>query len=81
MNYEIICGNILRQHFWEQHKNQTFNIYTGTGSNGKSKLIELMALVLGEYKGTVPISLVTQKRNSIGGASPEVYNLIGTATQ
>ena len=83
---QVFPKDELRNYMW-QHlastllgttQNQTFNIYTGTGSNGKSKLIELMALVLGEYKGTVPISLVTQKRNSIGGASPEVYNLIGT---
>ena len=33
----------------------------------KSKLVELMSIILGEYKGTVPITLVTQKRNNIGG--------------
>ena len=59
-------------------ENQTFNIYTGTGRNGKSKLVELMALVLGDYKGTVPITLITQKRNSIGGTSSEVVQLMGT---
>lgn len=76
----------LRTYMWEHlastllgtNENQTFNIYTGSGANGKSKLVELMSLVLGEYKGTVPISLVTQKRNNIGGTSSEVYNLIGT---
>ena len=59
-------------------ENQTFNIYTGTGRNGKSKLVELMSLVLGDYKGTVPITLITQKRNSIGGTSSEVVQLMGT---
>ena len=59
------------------NENQTFNIYTGSGANGKSKLVELMSIILGEYKGTVPITLVTQKRNNIGGTSSEVYNLIG----
>ena len=58
--------------------NQTFNIYNGTGANGKSKLVDLMTLVLGEYKGTVPISLITQKRTNIGSTSSEIYNLIGT---
>ena len=37
-----------------------------------------MSVVLGEYKSTVPISLITQKRNNIGGTSSEVFNLIGT---
>ena len=79
-------SSLLRNYMWEHmastllgtNHSQTFNIYTGSGANGKSKLVELLTLVLGEYKGTVPISLVTQKRNNIGGTSSEVYNLIGT---
>ena len=59
------------------NKNQTFNVYHGSGSNGKSKLTDLMSLALGDYKGTVPISLVTDKRNSIGGTSSEVMQLKG----
>lgn len=76
----------LRNYMWDHLastligtiENQTFNIYTGTGRNGKSKLVELMSLVLGHYKGTVPITLITQKRNSIGGTSSEVVQLMGT---
>jgi len=59
------------------NQNQTFNIYTGEGRNGKSKLVELMAMTLGDYKGSVPISLITQKRGSIGGVSPEIAQLMG----
>jgi len=55
--------------------NQTFHIYTGSGANGKSVLVDLMSKVLGDYKGVVPITLVTQKRNSIGSASPEIAML------
>jgi P4 family phage/plasmid primase-like protien len=76
----------LRNYMWEHmastllgtNENQTFNIYNGSGANGKSKLVELMSIVLGDYKGTVPISLITQKRSNIGGTSSEIYNLIGT---
>lgn len=57
--------------------NQTFNVYRGSGSNGKSKLIDLMTHTLGQYKGTVPITLVTEKRNGIGGTSSEVIALKG----
>ena len=60
------------------NQNQTFNIYTGSGRNGKSKLVELMSMILGEYKGTVPITLITQKRNSIGSTSSEIVQLMGT---
>jgi phage/plasmid-associated DNA primase len=36
-----------------------------------------MSQALGEYKGTVPITLVTEKRGSIGGTSSEVIQLKG----
>ena len=58
-------------------QNQTFNLYTGVGSNGKSVLVKLLSLVLGDYKGTVPISLITQKRLGLGGTSSEVAQLRG----
>jgi len=59
------------------NKNQTFNVYHGSGSNGKSILADLMSFVLGDYKGTVPITLVTEKRNTIGGTSSEIIQLKG----
>lgn len=73
----------LRDYMWEHaascllgtNQNQTFNIYKGSGRNGKSKFVELMSLSLGGYKGTVPITLITQKRNKIGGVTPEVAQL------
>lgn len=57
--------------------NQTFNIYKGSGSNGKSILTDLMSQTLGDYKGMVPLSLITEKRGNIGGTSSEVMQLKG----
>ena len=57
--------------------NQTFHVYHGSGSNGKSLLVDLMSATLGEYKGTVPITLVTDVRGKIGGTSDEVLKLKG----
>ena len=57
--------------------NQTFNIYRGNGSNGKSKLTDLMKIGLGDYCGQVPITLVTEKRVNIGASSSEVMQLKG----
>ena len=76
----------LRSYMWNHlasclvgtNDNQTFNIYTGSGANGKSKLVDLFTKCLGDYKGTVPITLVTQKRNGIGNTSSEVVQLQGT---
>jgi P4 family phage/plasmid primase-like protien len=75
----------IRNYMWEHLAScliginypQTFNIYTGCGSNGKSKLVELMSMTLGEYKAVVPISLITSKRASIGGTSSEIAQLVG----
>ena len=60
-----------------ENKNQTFNIYHGRGSNGKSMLTDLMFLTLGEYAGSVPVTLITEKRPSIGGTSSEIMQLKG----
>jgi P4 family phage/plasmid primase-like protien len=75
----------LNKYMWEHlascligaNKNQTFNVYHGSGSNGKSILADLMSVTLGEYKGTVPITLVSEKRGLIGGTSDEVLKLKG----
>jgi P4 family phage/plasmid primase-like protien len=75
----------LNRYMWDHlaacligsNKNQTFNVYHGSGSNGKSILADLMSVTLGEYKGTVPITLVTEKRGLIGGTSDEVLKLKG----
>lgn len=60
-----------------KNHNQTFNILTGVGRNGKSALVELIGHVMGEYKATVPVSLITQKRQGIGASSSEVAQLMG----
>jgi P4 family phage/plasmid primase-like protien len=75
----------LNRYMWQHlasvlrgdNKNQTFNIYTGCGRNGKSKLVEFLGMILGDYKGTVPITLITQKRGCIGSVSPEIAQLKG----
>ena len=76
----------LREYMWQHmascligtNENQTFNIYTGSGCNGKSKLVDLLGKALGNYKATVPTTLITQTRNSIGSTSSEVVQLVGT---
>ena len=83
---ELFPDKDLLRYMWEHsasclvgtNENQTFNILTGSGRNGKSKYIELMSKGLGDYKGTVPITLITQKRNSIGSTSSEIVQLMGT---
>jgi P4 family phage/plasmid primase-like protien len=41
---------------------EKFHIFTGTGANGKSKIIELYQSAFGDYCGQFNVSLLTQKR-------------------
>ena len=56
---------------------QTFHMYIGHGQNGKSVLMDLMGMVLGNYKGDVPLSVLTDRRTKVGGLSPELVMLKG----
>ena len=75
----------LHDYIWEHlastllgtSSNQTFNMYLGIGANGKSVLTDLMKEVLGDYKGDVPLSLITDRRGKIGGLAPEIVALKG----
>ena len=75
----------LREYMWEHlastligvNKNQTFNIYTGSGSNGKSVLTDFMRLVLGDYQGVAPVTIITCGRNKSGGTNTELVTLKG----
>lgn len=59
------------------NREESFNIWTGTGGNGKSKFVELIQLALGEYACNLPVALLTQKRKSSGAASPEMARTRG----
>lgn len=76
----------LREYMWDHLSsvligtasvNQTFNNYIGVGANGKSVLTDLMSQTLGNYKVSAPISIMTQPRVKVGGASPEIAALQG----
>ena len=70
---ELFPNENLNKYMWEhmaslligKNTNQTFNIYTGTGANGKSVFVELMQKCLGDYKGysTYIISNTKKKYN------------------
>lgn len=60
-----------------KNPDEKFHVLTGTGSNGKSKLIELFKKAFGDYTGSLPISLLTQKRSASSAASPELARCRG----
>ena len=60
-----------------ENRDEGFYIWTGTGGNGKSKLIDLISMCMGQYACNMPISLLTQKRKASGAASPEMAVTLG----
>lgn len=56
---------------------ERFHIWTGSGSNGKSKVIDLFEMAMGEYCCKLPVTLLTQKRVASNAANSEVARLKG----
>jgi P4 family phage/plasmid primase-like protien len=56
---------------------QKFHILTGSGSNGKSMLMNLVSTAFGDYACKAPISLLTQQRNKSAAAAPELVRMKG----
>jgi P4 family phage/plasmid primase-like protien len=51
---------------------QCYYTLTGGGGNGKSKLVELMRLTLGDYQTSMASTVLTRKRPEAGAANPEI---------
>jgi P4 family phage/plasmid primase-like protien len=56
---------------------QRFHILTGSGSNGKSMLMNLCATAFGDYCYKANIAMFTQKRGKAGAAAPELVRMKG----
>jgi P4 family phage/plasmid primase-like protien len=56
---------------------QRFHILTGSGSNGKSMLMNLCATAFGDYCYKANIAMFTQKRGAAGAANPELVRMRG----
>ena len=51
---------------------EVMHTWTGTGSNGKTRMLNLMDMALGDYICTAPPSLLTSTRPDSGKATPEL---------
>jgi P4 family phage/plasmid primase-like protien len=58
-------------------RQEKFYIFTGSGSNGKSKIIELVQTAIGDYFCILPIALLTQKRAASNCAQSELERTKG----
>ena len=70
LGYLASClqGNIIEQ---------KFNIWIGSGANGKSMILDLVDDCLGDYSFKLPVSYLTSKRKGSGQATPEISRAMG----
>ena len=59
------------------NKEQCFYIMTGSGGNGKSKFVDLMTSVLGDYAGSLATTALTRKRPDSSSANPDIVSVKG----
>jgi len=59
------------------YRSEKFYMLNGSGSNSKSKLMELMQSILGDYYCVLPIALMTQKRAASNSAQSELERTVG----
>ena len=59
-------------------KTQCLHYYTGVGQNGKSMLVKLIQMMLGDYATELDVSFFVNERPSRGKATPELLCLLGT---
>ncbi len=60
-----------------RNPHEKFYVFTGSGGNGKSKLVEFFEIVCGKYAQKIPSTVFTQKKASSNCASPELIVLVG----
>ncbi len=58
-------------------KREKLYVFSGSGGNGKSKLIELLDKSLGDYSKGISIALLTKKRADSNAAQPELAQTKG----
>ena len=64
----IIDGSISQERFY---------VFTGNGSNGKSRLLDFIQKTIGDYYCILPIALLTQKRAASNSAQSELERTKG----
>ena len=58
-------------------RDQRFEIWIGTGANGKGRILKLILDSFGDYACTIPVTLLTKPRGDSNSASPALANTKG----
>jgi P4 family phage/plasmid primase-like protien len=70
----------LRAYMWRKmasclegtNREQRYDTWIGIGGNGKSKLVDLMSMALGDYATSLQSTVLTRKRPESGAANPDI---------
>ncbi len=70
----------LRDYMWRKlasclegtNREQTYETWIGVGGNGKSKLVDLMSMAMGDYATSMQSTVLTRKRPDSGAANPDI---------
>ena len=70
----------LRAYMWRKlasclegtNREQKYDTWIGIGGNGKSKLVDLMSMALGDYAVSLQSTVLTRKRPESGAANPDI---------
>ncbi len=73
----------LRAYMWRllasclegDNKEQCFYVWRGVGGNGKSMLVELMIMTMGDYAVSLQTTAMTRKRPESGAANPDIMSV------
>ena len=58
-----------------KNREQCYYTFQGVGGNGKSKLVDLMIITLGEYQSSLQSTALTRKRPESGAANPDIMSI------
>jgi len=58
-----------------KNREQCYYTFQGVGGNGKSKLVELMIMTLGDYQSSLQSTALTRKRPESGAANPDIMSI------
>lgn len=58
-----------------KNREQCYYTFQGIGGNGKSKLVELMVMTLGDYQSSLQSTALTRKKPDSGGANPDIMSI------
>ena len=70
----------LRAYMWRKlasclegmNREQKYDTWIGVGGNGKSKLVDLVSMALGDYAVSLQSTVLTRKRPDSGAANPDI---------